>query len=126
MTALTTPVQKWFVWEADMCDDVQDDMYFGPSLVGSYGTEQAAHDAVATYVQERMRQWRQEQDEYTTTISGHVYRVMDLRLVSSVEEGDTTTDTYHYEPKTEYDYTDLWERFPERWVHTEPTKGETK
>jgi hypothetical protein len=117
-------MKTWEVWEADMCDDPQDDMYYGAAVVESYATEQAARDAVASYEEERKRQYRQEQDDDTETIGGKQYRCMDLKLISSKWVGDTLVDKYLYEPKTEYDYTRLWERFPERWINV--TQGETK
>ena len=117
-------MKTWQVWEADMCEDPQDDAYFGYALVGSYDTEQAAHDAVAGYEEERKRQYRHDQDSLTETINGKQYRDMDLRLVSSEMVGDTLVDKYVYEPKTEYDYTRLWECYPERSVVA--PKGETK
>ena len=99
-------------------DDPQDENYFDIFFVASYDTEEAALDAVAKYEEECKRQYRQMQDEDTETINGREYRSMDLVLVKSVRVGDDTTDTYRYEPKTEYDYERMWECFPEQWVET--------
>lgn len=105
---------KYVVWEADLCDDVQDDLYYGAALVEIHETKQAALDAVARYEQECIQKYAQEYDEHTVVIDGKEYRWMDLD--EGTDDYDAGTRTFKYAPRKMYDFGYIWERFPERWV----------
>lgn len=99
-------MKVYCVMENQICED---EYYtFDARTVGIYASEQDALDAVASHEQECKRDFEKEEDESTHTIDGKKYRHMDLEYI-----GDRT---YRYVPKAEYDYEDLWRRFPEQYV----------
>jgi len=99
-------MQVYSVLEDHLCDD----HYYkaSPHTVAIYATKKAAQLAVARYKRECKRKLEKSEEENTRTIDGVVYRSMDLEYVKC--------NTYRYVPKDKYDYSAMWERYPERWI----------
>jgi hypothetical protein len=87
-----------------------DDSFYqaAPSLSAIFMSEQSALAYVKEYEEDCKQRFRDNADARRITIDGKQYRRMDLEYV-----GD---NTYKYAPKTEYDYEDLWEKFPRVFV----------
>ena len=99
-------MKVYSVLEDHLCDDHHYKAH--PHTVALYATKKAAQLAVARYKRECKRKLEKSEDENTRTIDGKEYRSMDLEYVER--------NTYKYVPKDKYDYSDLWERYPQRWT----------